>query len=64
MSYLFGKPVNLEFTIAEIVSLAGAAFVATQIAQDGKSNWLNGLQMLIIYFMIALLFFFLPGASG
>ena len=60
MSYAFGHPVNLEFTMAEIVAIGAAAVVTTQIAQDGQSNWLNGLQMLIVYTMIAVLFFFLP----
>ena len=60
MSYVFGQPVNLEFTIAEVVALGAAAVITTQIAQDGQSNWLNGLQMLIVYAMIAVLFFFLP----
>jgi Ca2+:H+ antiporter len=60
MSFAFGKPVNLEFTIAEIVAVAAAAVVTTQIAQDGESNWLNGLQMLVVYAMVGILFFFLP----
>lgn len=60
MSYVFGKPVNLEFTVAEIVAVGAAAGITTQIAQDGQSNWLNGLQMLVVYAMIAVLFFFLP----
>ena len=60
MSYVVGKPVSMEFTVAEIVSLGAAAVITTQIAQDGQSNWLNGLQMLIVYAMIGVLFFFLP----
>ncbi|MFO0902289.1 MAG: calcium/proton exchanger [Pirellulales bacterium] len=61
MSYVFGKPVDLEFTGAEIISLGAAAMITTQIAQDGSSNWLNGLQMLVLYAMVAVLFFFVPG---
>lgn len=61
MSYVFGKPVDLEFTGAEIISLGAATVITTQIAQDGTSNWLNGLQMLVLYAMIAVLFFFVPG---
>lgn len=58
--FAVGKPVTLEFTMAEIVALGAAAVVTTQIAQDGQSNWLNGLQILIVYAMIGVLFFFLP----
>ena len=60
MSYVFGKPVNFVFTIPEIVSMGAATLITTQIAQDGQSNWLNGLQMLIVFAMIGVLFFFLP----
>ena len=60
MSHVYGKPVNLEFTIAEVVALGAGALLTTQIGQDGVSDWLNGLQMLVAYMMIAVLFFFLP----
>ena len=60
MSFAVGKPVTLEFTVAEIVAIGAAALVTTQIVQDGKCNWLNGIQMLILYTMIGVLFFFLP----
>jgi Ca2+:H+ antiporter len=60
MSHVYGKPVNLEFTIAEVVALGAGAVLTTQIGQDGVSNRLNGLQMLVAYAMIAVLFFFLP----
>jgi len=59
-SYIFGHPINLHFGYHEIVAVAGAVLLTTQICQDGKSNWLNGLQMLVLYTIIAVLFFFAP----
>jgi len=41
--------------------VAGAVLLTTQICLDGKSNWLNGLQMLVLYTIIAVLFFFRTG---
>jgi Ca2+:H+ antiporter len=63
-SYLFGHPINLHFGYHEIVAVAGAVLLTTQICLDGKSNWLNGLQMLVLYTIIAVLFFFAPEMGG
>ncbi|HWA27606.1 MAG TPA: calcium/proton exchanger [Lacunisphaera sp.] len=59
-SYLFPHRLNLEFTLPEIAAVVIAAFVTDQIAGDGESNWLEGLQLLALYVIIGLLFFFLP----
>ena len=64
VSYLFGNPITLEFKVHEIVAVAGAILLTSQICQDGRSNWLNGLQMLILYAIIAVLFYFSPDMAG
>ena len=56
-----GHPVNAQFSAPEVASIFGTILITTQIAQDGRSNWLNGVQMLILYAMIAVMFFYLPG---
>ena len=61
VSHMFGHPITLEFGFHEIVAVAGAVLLTVQICHDGKSNWLNGLQMLILYAIIAVLFYFAPG---
>jgi Ca2+:H+ antiporter len=63
-SYLFAHQLNLEFTIPEIVAVLGAAFVTGQISGDGESNWLEGVQLLALYAILAVLFYFLPAADG
>lgn len=62
-SYLFPHQLNLEFTIPEIVAVVGAAFVADQISGDGESNWLEGVQLLALYAILGVLFYFLPRAQ-
>ena len=62
-SHIFGHPMTLEFGMHEIVALVGAVWLTSQISDDGKSNWLNGLQMLILYMIIAVLFYFVPAGS-
>ena len=63
-SFIFGHPINLHFGYHEIVAVAGAVLLTTQICLDGKSNWLNGLQMLVLYSIIAVLFYFSPEMGG
>jgi Ca2+:H+ antiporter len=62
-SYAFPQQLNLEFTIPEIVAVVVAAFVTDQIAGDGESNWLEGVQLLALYAIIAVLFYFLPAGA-
>ncbi|MBL7178344.1 MAG: calcium/proton exchanger [Desulfobacteraceae bacterium] len=63
-SYIFGNTFTLHFGYHEIVAVAGAVLLTTQICLDGKSNWLNGLQMLVLYTIIAVLFYFSPEMAG
>jgi Ca2+:H+ antiporter len=59
-SYAFGAPMNLEFTVPEIVAVLAAVFVFAQITGDGESNWLEGAQLLSLYLILAILFYYLP----
>jgi Ca2+:H+ antiporter len=63
-SYLFGRPMDLEFTLPEIVAVAAAIFIVEQISSDGESNWLEGVQLLSVYAILAILFYFLPDAHA
>jgi Ca2+:H+ antiporter len=59
-SYGFGAPMTLEFSLPEIASIGLAIWIFSQIAGDGESNWLEGVQLLAVYVIIGVLFFFLP----
>ena len=59
-SYLFGRPMNLEFSLPEIAAVALAVWIVAGISGDGECNWLEGVQLLSVYVIIAILFFFLP----
>lgn len=62
-SYLFGSPIDFEFSLPEIVAVAVAVLVVVQICGDGESNWLEGALLLAVYAILVVLFFFLPAAS-
>ncbi len=60
ISLLMGNPLTLEFDQFELVALGGALFIAASAARDGESNWLEGAQLLVVYVIIGLAFFYLP----
>lgn len=55
LSLLF-KPMSIVFTTFELVALALAAFITNKIAEDGESNWLEGLLLIFVYVIIAICF--------
>ena len=59
-SYLFGTPMNLEFTIPEVFAVMIAILIVQQISADGESNWIEGVQLLSVYAILGILFYFLP----
>lgn len=59
-SYAFGTPMDLEFTLPEIVAVVLAIGIVGQISGDGESNWLEGAQLLSVYIVMGILFYFLP----
>ncbi len=59
ISLLMGKPMQLEFTYFEIAAIMAGSFIAAFVSQDGKSNWLEGAMLLIVYGILAIAFFFL-----
>jgi Ca2+:H+ antiporter len=61
-SYLFGTPMNFEFTVPEVVAVVVSIIIVEQISSDGESNWLEGVQLLSVYAVLAILFYFLPDA--
>jgi Ca2+:H+ antiporter len=60
ISLLLGNPLTLVFNQFEIIALFTAVLIAAFVAQDGESNWLEGAQLLTVYIILALAFFFLP----
>jgi Ca2+:H+ antiporter len=63
-SYLFGRPMNLEFTIPEVVAVFASIIIVEQICSDGESNWVEGLQLLSVYMILGILFYFLPDSHA
>ena len=62
-SHFIGHPMTLEFSLPEVVAIGLAVWIVTEIAGDGETNWLEGVQLLSVYLILAILFFFLPDAA-
>jgi Ca2+:H+ antiporter len=60
ISYLFSVPMNLIFTPLEVVAVVVSVMVVALIAQDGESNWMEGVLLLAVYAILGLTFYFLP----
>lgn len=60
ISLLLGNPLTLVFNQFEIIGLGAAVLIAGLVALDGRSNWLEGAQLLVVYLITALAFFYLP----
>ena len=55
-----GQPMDLEFEPFELIAVAIAVLVTNSISSDGRSNWLEGVQLLTAYGVVATAFFFHP----
>jgi Ca2+:H+ antiporter len=65
LSYLVApEPMDLVFSGVEVLAVLVAVVLCGQVASDGESHWLEGAQLLAVYLMLALLFFFLPASAG
>lgn len=53
-------PMDLRFTPFEVLAVGVSAGVASLVAQDGESNWLEGVLLITVYVMLGIAFFFLP----
>jgi Ca2+:H+ antiporter len=54
---------DLVFTPAEVLAIVVAIWITGQIAGDGESNWLEGVQLIAVYLILAIVFYFLPASS-
>jgi Ca2+:H+ antiporter len=52
-SILLGDELSLVFDPFQLAALGAAALVATLVARGGETNWLEGLQLVVIYLIVA-----------
>ena len=62
VSYLINptQPLDLVFTPMEVLAIVLAVLVVDQVTSDGETHWLEGVQLLSVYVILALVFYLLP----
>jgi Ca2+:H+ antiporter len=61
-SFAIGRPMSLLFNGFEITAIALSVLATTIVVTDGESNWVEGLQLLSVYLILALAFYFVPAS--
>jgi len=58
--FIAPQPLDLSFGRAEVGALFMAVLIGAVVCGDGHSNWYKGVQLIVVYLIIALMFYFMP----
>ncbi|MBM7060309.1 calcium/proton exchanger [Pseudomonas sp. UL073] len=58
--FVGGVPMDLAFSGGLVLSVLLAVLITGQVAGDGRSDWLKGVQLLAVYLILGLAYFFTP----
>jgi Ca2+:H+ antiporter len=61
--FIAPQPLELSFNRAEVGSLFFGMLIGAMVCGDGQANWFKGVQLVTVYAIIALMFYFMPEAS-
>jgi Ca2+:H+ antiporter len=64
LSLLLGHPMDFIFSPFEVAAVGVSVLLVSLISRDGRSNWLEGLQLMATYVIIAISFFFVRVQPG
>jgi len=57
-SHLIGNPIDLTFETRQLLAIGLAALIVPNLVSDGESTWIEGLQLLALYAVIAIGFWY------
>ena len=60
ISLFFNTHMNLVFNTFELIAIVLSILITNLVIEDGESNWLEGVQLLMAYAIMAFAFFFHP----
>jgi len=58
VSLAMGHPMDFVFSTFEVVAVGLATLIVSVISLDGRSNWLEGVQLLAVYVILGVSFFY------
>jgi Ca2+:H+ antiporter len=60
LSVAIGHPMTLVFNGFEIAAIVLSVLIVDMISSDGETNWFEGAQLLAVYAIVAVAFYFVP----
>lgn len=60
LSVAIGHPMSLVFNGFEIAAIILSVLIVEMISSDGETNWFEGAQLLAVYAIVAVAFYFVP----
>ena len=60
LSVAIGHPMTLVFNGFEIAAIILSVLIVEMISSDGETNWFEGAQLLAVYAIVAVAFYFVP----
>lgn len=54
------EPMTLVFNSFELIALIAGALIAVLVSMDGRSNWLEGAELIALYLILGIAFFVVP----
>ena len=57
--HLLGTPLGLEFSVLEVAAVMLSVLTMSLLIRDGRTNWFEGLQLLAVYAILAMAFYFI-----
>ncbi|MNP41593.1 putative cation exchanger YfkE [compost metagenome] len=61
--FITAIPMDLAFSSGLVLSMLLAILITGQVAGDGRSDWLKGVQLLAVYLILGLAYFFTPDSA-
>lgn len=58
--FIAPEPLELSFRRSELGALFFAVLIGAFVSGDGRSNWYKGVQLVAVYLIVALMFYFIP----
>jgi Ca2+:H+ antiporter len=62
--FIAPMPLELSFSRAEVGTLFIGVLIGAMVYGDGQANWFKGVQLITIYLIIAMMFYFMPGVPS
>jgi Ca2+:H+ antiporter len=60
--FIAPQPLNLVFGRGLLGAVFLTVIIGVMVAGDGKANWFKGVQLITVYTIMAVMFYFLPGS--